>query len=52
MNFVMDLDVEDFTLLVEQMLKKKHDDLEGKEEERFLIYGDINYQYERTFKLS
>ena len=40
MNFVMDLEVEDFTLLVEQMLKKKHDDLEVKREERFFnIWG-------------
>ena len=40
MNYVMDLDVEDFTLLVEQMLKKKHDDLEAKREERFFnIWG-------------
>ena len=35
MNYVMDLEVEDFTLLVEQMLKRKHDDLEVKREERF-----------------
>ncbi len=36
----MDLEVEDFTLLVEQMLKKKHDDLEVKREERFFnIWG-------------